>query len=47
MALKGASPAHSGDERPDRWGLDEHLVQVARRWSIEPDRDLAQVAAPL
>jgi aryl-alcohol dehydrogenase-like predicted oxidoreductase len=45
MALKGASPEHVGDARPDRWGLDEHLAQVARRWGIEPERDLARVAA--
>jgi aryl-alcohol dehydrogenase-like predicted oxidoreductase len=42
MALKGASPEHAGDEKPDRWGLDERLEGVARRWSIEPERDLAQ-----
>jgi aryl-alcohol dehydrogenase-like predicted oxidoreductase len=42
MALKGASPQFSGDERPDRWGLDERLVEVAARWEIEPERDLAQ-----
>jgi aryl-alcohol dehydrogenase-like predicted oxidoreductase len=45
MALKGASPEHVGEPRPDRWGLDEHLAHVARRWGIEPERDLAQVAA--
>jgi aryl-alcohol dehydrogenase-like predicted oxidoreductase len=43
MALKGASPAFSGEERPDRWGLDERLIGVARRWRIEPERDLVQV----
>jgi aryl-alcohol dehydrogenase-like predicted oxidoreductase len=42
MALKGASPQHSGDEQPDRWGMDAHLEHVAKRWQIEPDRDLAQ-----
>jgi aryl-alcohol dehydrogenase-like predicted oxidoreductase len=41
MALKGASPQHSGEERPDRWALDHRLEAVARRWSIEPERDLA------
>jgi aryl-alcohol dehydrogenase-like predicted oxidoreductase len=45
MALKGASPQHSGDEQPDRWGMDAHLQHVARRWRIEPDRDLAQRVA--
>ena len=43
MALKGASPVHEGDEYPDRWGMDERLAQVARRWRIEPRRDLVQV----
>jgi aryl-alcohol dehydrogenase-like predicted oxidoreductase len=42
MALKGASPQHSGDEQPDRWGMDAHLEHVAQRWRIDPDRDLAQ-----
>jgi aryl-alcohol dehydrogenase-like predicted oxidoreductase len=45
MALKGASPQFSGDERPDRWGMDERLEQVAARWEIEPERDLVQVAS--
>jgi aryl-alcohol dehydrogenase-like predicted oxidoreductase len=45
MVLKGASPQYSGDEMPDRWTLDERLLGVARRWQIEPDRDLAQRAA--
>jgi aryl-alcohol dehydrogenase-like predicted oxidoreductase len=47
MALKGASPEHEGVERPDRWALDERLEQVARRWQIEPERDLVPVAATL
>ncbi len=45
MALKGASPDHAGDERPDRWGMDEHLREVGRRWRIEPERDLVQAAS--
>ncbi len=44
MALKGANPAHEDVERPDRWALDERLEQVAQRWRIEPQRDLAQVS---
>jgi aryl-alcohol dehydrogenase-like predicted oxidoreductase len=40
MALKGASPAHEGEERPDRWALDGELVAVGERWGIDPDRDL-------
>jgi hypothetical protein len=45
MALKGASPDHSGEPRPDRWQLDQRLEQVARRWGIEPERDLVQEVA--
>jgi aryl-alcohol dehydrogenase-like predicted oxidoreductase len=40
MALKGANPTHEGQERPDRWALDDRLAEVAHRWRIEPDRDL-------
>ncbi len=43
MALKGASPAHLGDEKADSWSLYPRLQDVARRWSIEPVRDLARV----
>jgi aryl-alcohol dehydrogenase-like predicted oxidoreductase len=42
MALKGASPEHDGEQRPDRWPLDDRLAEVARRWRIEPGRDLVQ-----
>jgi aryl-alcohol dehydrogenase-like predicted oxidoreductase len=42
MALKGASPEHSGELRPDRWELDGHLEEVARRWGIEPEADLVK-----
>jgi len=44
MALKGASLEHEGAPRADRWGLDEELSNVARRWRIDPRRDLG--AAP-
>jgi len=44
MALKGASPDHSGEERPDRWGLFPELQAVAQRWGIEPERDLMHLA---
>jgi hypothetical protein len=40
MTLKGASPEHEGDERPDRWPLSEELVEVGDRWGIDPARDL-------
>jgi aryl-alcohol dehydrogenase-like predicted oxidoreductase len=44
MALKGASAAHEGEPRPDRWGLDRQLEHVASRWGIDPQRDLSQRA---
>ncbi|MGN6276146.1 MAG: aldo/keto reductase [Solirubrobacterales bacterium] len=40
MALKGASPEHEGEERPDRWPLTADLAAVGTRWGIDPQRDL-------
>jgi aryl-alcohol dehydrogenase-like predicted oxidoreductase len=40
MALKGASPTHEGDARPDAWPLDDDLRSTAERWGITPERDL-------
>jgi len=40
MALKGASPEHEGEERPDRWPLTDDLTAVGTRWGIDPTRDL-------
>src|SRR3954471_23336785 len=45
MALKGATPDHDGEERPDRWSLDAELEQLAERWGIDPERDLSQVTS--
>ena len=45
MSLKGADPDHDGEPRPDRWPLSEDLGAVARRWGIEPDRDLRHLSA--
>ena len=42
MALKGASLEHQGAERADAWLLNDHLAGVARRWRIEPARDLVK-----
>jgi aryl-alcohol dehydrogenase-like predicted oxidoreductase len=44
MALKGATPDHEGEPRPDRWSMDEALERLAARWSIDPDRELRQTA---
>jgi Ser/Thr protein kinase RdoA (MazF antagonist) len=47
MALKGATPDHDGERRPDRWPMDAELAELAERWGIDPERDLRQAAAPL
>jgi aryl-alcohol dehydrogenase-like predicted oxidoreductase len=45
MALKGASPDHSGEERPDRWPVSSELAEAAGRWRIDTERDLRHLAA--
>jgi aryl-alcohol dehydrogenase-like predicted oxidoreductase len=45
MALKGATPDHTGEERPDRWAVSPELAEVASEWGIDPERDLRQLAA--
>jgi hypothetical protein len=48
MALKGASPDHSGEERPDRWPVTPELAETGRRWGIDAGTDLREstVGAP-
>jgi len=41
MQLKGANGSHTGLPEPDRWGLTADLEAVAKRWGIDPGRDLA------
>ena len=36
MVLKGASPAHEGEEQPDRWGLSEELVEAGEPLGHRP-----------
>jgi aryl-alcohol dehydrogenase-like predicted oxidoreductase len=45
MALKGATPDHTGEERPDRWPVSAELGEVAGRWEIDPERHLRREAA--
>ena len=44
MALKGASPEHTGEPLPDRWGMTDELTELATRWAIAPERDLSRAA---
>jgi aryl-alcohol dehydrogenase-like predicted oxidoreductase len=41
MELKGGNPGHIGEPLPDRWPLNDELLEIAARWKIEPARDLA------
>ena len=41
MDLKGGNPGFTGDPLPDRWPLNDELLEIAARWKIEPSRDLA------
>lgn len=41
MDLKGGNPQYTGEPSPDRWELTADLLDVATRWNIEPQRDLA------
>lgn len=45
MSLKGASPQFEGEPQPDRWPLTAPLRDLATRWSIHPERDLAHTSA--
>jgi aryl-alcohol dehydrogenase-like predicted oxidoreductase len=45
MALKGATPDHTGEERPDRWSVSNELAETAARWRIDPERDLRHLTA--
>jgi hypothetical protein len=45
MALKGATPDHTGEERPDRWPVTPELAEVAGEWGIDPERDLRHLTA--
>ncbi|MFY9488377.1 MAG: aldo/keto reductase [Solirubrobacterales bacterium] len=44
MRLKGASPDNDGKVMPDSWPLTDELTELAERWSIEPQRQLAHAA---
>ena len=45
MLLKGATPDHEGDERPDRWPVAREQAELARRWGIDPEHDLRRTGA--
>jgi aryl-alcohol dehydrogenase-like predicted oxidoreductase len=42
MLLKGGSPDNNGEIVADSWPLDDSLRELAARWEIEPERELAK-----
>jgi aryl-alcohol dehydrogenase-like predicted oxidoreductase len=46
MDLKGASVSHTGEPQADRWGLTNDLQLVAKRWGIDPIKDLGYTHEP-
>ncbi|MBI3269713.1 MAG: chlorite dismutase family protein [Planctomycetes bacterium] len=40
MTLKGGSRQYQGVPQGDQWAMSPELEEVAKRWGIEPDRDL-------
>jgi aryl-alcohol dehydrogenase-like predicted oxidoreductase len=45
MLLKGATPDHEGEDLPDRWAPAPEQIELARRWRIEPERDLRRTVS--
>jgi aryl-alcohol dehydrogenase-like predicted oxidoreductase len=43
MLLKGATPDHEGEDQPDRWAVGRAHAELARRWRIDPERDLRRI----
>ncbi len=47
MLLKGATPDHEGEDQPDRWRIERSQMELARRWRIDPERDLRKAPSPV
>jgi aryl-alcohol dehydrogenase-like predicted oxidoreductase len=45
MNLKGAHPEFTGEVQPDQWPLTPELEAVAKRWGVDPKRDLTYAHA--
>jgi aryl-alcohol dehydrogenase-like predicted oxidoreductase len=45
MLLKGATPDHEGEDLADRWALTAEQGELARRWRIDPGRDLRKTVS--
>ncbi len=46
MALKGGSRQYQGPPQGDQWHISDKNNDVAKRWGIEPDRDLFYMEDP-
>jgi aryl-alcohol dehydrogenase-like predicted oxidoreductase len=45
MLLKGATPDHDGEDQADRWAPATEQIELARRWRIDPERDLRRTVS--
>ena len=45
MLLKGATPDYEGEDQPDRWAPAPEQLELARRWRIDPQRDLRRTVS--
>jgi aryl-alcohol dehydrogenase-like predicted oxidoreductase len=45
MLLKGATPDHEGEDQADRWAPAPEQIELARRWRIDPERDLRRTVS--
>jgi hypothetical protein len=45
MDLKGGNPGHQGEPLPDRWAINSDLAGVAKRWAIDPAKELGYAHA--
>jgi aryl-alcohol dehydrogenase-like predicted oxidoreductase len=45
MLLKGATPDHEGEDQADRWAPAREQLELARRWRIDPVRDLRRTVS--
>ena len=41
--LRAQTPTTRVPAKPDRWGMDDELGELAARWEIAPERDLTQL----
>lgn len=46
MALKGGGTQFLGEPQTDQWHVDAKLLDISKRWGVDPDRDLFYARDP-